>query len=305
MLKVTKITARSFNLNHLDIFWEVDQVKAGQSADLRQHEIFDYQFYVLRSEAAAGPFDVVGGPFRDPIYSFRDNRISLRSLWRAYYYKIRVVHAPTGDIAEFGPVSNDDPEPDRITRAVRYEEDVLFREFIGRKCWIFPVRTFGPRCNCWDPVGQRKTRSAHLPCFGTGWLGGYLYPVECYVQIDPNPKDAKLSQLMESQGSVTRARLGTFPPVSPRDILVESENRRWRVGSVQTTERLRAPLRQDLTLVEIPKGEIEYSIPVNVDVANLQPAADRNFVNAPNLAVDDGDYDDIISFYGTPRGSVE
>lgn len=304
MPKVTKITVRSFDLDHLDVFWEIDQVVAGSSDDLKQHEIYDYQFFVLRSEAPAGPYEVVGGPFRDPVYYFRDNRVSLLSIWRSFYYKIRVFHAPTTTVNEYGPISHDEPEPDRIARAVRYQEDVLFREIVGRKCWVFPVRTFGPRCSCWDPISQRRTRSNHLPCFGTGWLGGYLYPVECFIQVDPNPKNGQVSSLQEAQGSPTKARLSAFPPVSPRDIIVESENRRWRVDAVVPTERLRAVLHQELTLVEIPRGEIEYALPVNVDVKGLQPASERNFSNSVNIGSDEGNYDDIISFYGTPRGSV-
>jgi hypothetical protein len=304
LLKVTKITVRSFDLDRIDVFWEIDAVKAGQSPDLTQHEIYDYQFYVMRSEQPLGPYDIIGGPFRDPTYFFRDNKVSLLSLWRSFYYKIRVVHAPSGDTQDYGPASNDEPEPDRITRAIRFEEDVLIREFVGRKCWVFPVRTFGPRCNCWDPISSRKTRTNHAPCFGTGWLGGYMTPVECYVQIDPNPRNGSISSLGENQASPARGRLTSFPPLNPRDILVESENRRWRVDSVTPTERLRAVLHQELTLVEIPRGEIEYSLPVNVDLRTLQPASERNFSNSQNVGTGDGTYDDIITFYGTPRGSL-
>lgn len=302
MISVTKIVVRSFDLDHLDIFWEIDAVKAGVTDDLKTHEIFDYQFFVSRSEAGAGPFIDVGGPFRDPTYTFRDNRVSLLSKWRSFYYKIRVLHVPTGKTAEFGPVSNSDPEPDRVAMAVRFEEDVLFREFIGRKCWLFPVRTFGPRCTCWDPIAARRTRSNHRPCFGTGWLGGFLYPVECFVQIDPTTNAPQLTSLTESQQNVTRGRMMSFPPVKPRDILVESENRRWRVESVSNTQRLRAPLHQELTLSEIARGEVEYELPVNIDAKSLQPAAERNFTNPPNLESSE-DFHDIIALYGIPRGS--
>jgi hypothetical protein len=304
LISVTKISVRSFDLDHLDVAWETSAVSMGQGADLTQHDVYDYQFYILRSEAAMGPYDTVGGPFRDPIYSFRDNRVSLLSKWRSFYYKIRVVHVPTGETAEFGPASNTQPEPDRIARAVRQEEDLLLREFIGRRCWVFPRRSFGPRCSCWDPIGRRRKVSNHLPCFNTGWLGGFLSPVECFVQIDPSPRTESLRDVQNVQQSMTTGRMTAFPPVNPNDILVESENRRWRIEAVAPTERLRATLRQELTLVEISKGDVEFQLPINIDLTTMQPAASRNFTNRQSLNESDADVSDILAFYGVPRGSI-
>ena len=96
----------------------------------------------------------------------------------------------------------------------------------------------------------------------------------------------------------------SFPPVNPGDILVEAENRRWRVLTVNTTQRLRAVIRQELRLHEIPRGDIEYALPVMVDTQGLNAASARNFKNAQNLG-NDGDYSDIISAYGGPtRGTL-
>ena len=96
--------------------------------------------------------------------------------------------------------------------------------------------------------------------------------------------------------------MAAFPPVKPRDILVESENRRWRVEVVANTQRLRAGLHQELTISEIARGETEFELPLNVDAVSLQPSSERNFTNASNLE-STGTFDDIISLYGTPRGS--
>lgn len=302
-VQVTKINVRSFDLDHLDVFWEIGPV-AGPATDGTPHAIYDYQFSVLRSEAAMGPFDVISNPLVDT-YSFRDNQVSLLHNLRQYFYTIRVTHVASGQTKDFGPTSNDGTEVDRIASAIMHEEDVLFREFVGRKCYVFPARTFGPACTCFDPFMGRKSRANHGPCFGTGWLGGYLNPVECFIQIDPNPKNVQLSQLGETQTNVTTARMMAFPPVKPRDILVESDNSRWRVERVTPTQRLRAVVHQELVLHKIPQGDIEYNLPVNVDVKTLQPAADRNFTNPQNLESSSEDFSDIFAVYGNPRGSVE
>lgn len=300
MIDVTKIVVRSFDLDHMDIWWEVGPVGSPKS-DSVPHEVFDYQFLILRSEAAMGPYEQVGGPLRDT-YRFRDIQVSLLHKWRQYYYKIKVVHVPTSEEKEFGPVASGDPEPDIIATEVMRQEDILFREFVGRRCFLFPVRTFGPVCTCFDPHMGRKTRSNHLPCFGTGWLGGYMSPVEVFVQIDPEPKTGILTSLGEQQPGNTTGRMISFPPISPRDILVESENRRWRVVSVSQSQRLRSVVRQELQLHEIPRGDIEYAIPIKVDVGALKPSAQRNFTNPHNLE-NDADLSEIFAVYGHPKGS--
>lgn len=95
-----------------------------------------------------------------------------------------------------------------------------------------------------------------------------------------------------------------FPPVNPDDILVEAENRRWKVIKVTPTQRLRATVRQELTLHEIPRGDIEYDLPVNVDTSTLQPASERNFKNQQNLENNAEDFSDIMAAWGHPRGTL-
>ncbi len=301
MINVTKITVRSFNLDHLDIFWEISPIAGPPEGSDRPHEIYDYDFYISRSDAGAGPYHQLGGPFRD-VYHFRDITTELLHKWRQHFYKIKVVHRSSGEEREFGPASSFEPEPDLIAAEIIRQEDMLFREFVGRKCILYPARTFGPACSCYDPFTGRRTRSSCKLCFGTGWLQGFMSPVEVFVQIDPFPKTSENSSLQERQPGNTTARMISFPPVSPRDILIESENRRWKVVSVTPTQRLRATVRQEMVVHEIPKGDIEFALPVQVDVRNHKPAADRNFTNPQNI--DDNDFSDILAVYGRPRGSL-
>lgn len=304
MLTVSKLWVRSFNLDHLDLFWEIAQVRGPASdSDLANHEVYNYDFFVLRSDAAMGPYRQLGGALRDK-YHFRDVEVHLLKKWGQHFYKLKVVDRRNGESQEFGPAASSEPEPDLIAAAIMYEEEVLWREMVGRKCWLFPARTFGPRCSCFDVTLGRTTRSNHMPCYGTGWLGGFLSPVEIFLQIDPSPKQTQLTDTGEWRPVVASARMSSFPPVNPRDIIIETENRRWRVANVQQTQRLRAVVHQELQLQEIPRGDVEYALPLNVDAKTLTPAAERNFKNAQSIANDD-DYSDILSFWrGKPRGAL-
>lgn len=301
VIQVTKMWVRSFSLDWLVLHWEIGNVP-GPRNDAERHEIFDYEFFILRAgDSPMGPYEQVGGPLIDQ-YSFRDVSVSLMHKWRQYFYKLRIVDRRTGESVETEDVGSVASPPDLIAMEIMRQEDVLFREFVGRRCWLFPIRTFGPRCSCYDMTLGRITRSNHAPCFGTGFLGGFMSPVEVFIQIDPNPRQSNSTSLQEVQPSDTVGRMISFPPVNPHDILIETENRRWRVLSVTTTERLRAMVRQELRLHEIPRGDIEYALPVRIDERAHVAASERNFKNAQNLE-NDGDHAALLAFYNYPRRS--
>jgi hypothetical protein len=294
MLEIARLYARSFDLDHMDVFWELKDFDGN---------ILQFDFYVLRSESPLGPYEILAGPFKDQYY-FRDISPSLLHKWRKLYYKLRVVFVPTGETAEFGPTAQVG-EPDLIALEIMRQEDVLFREFSGRKCWLFPVRTFGTKCVCFDRVSGRRTRANCLTCYDTGYMGGFLSPIECFIQVDPNSNSPSNTPMMEQQSNDTSARLISFPPVKPKDILVEAENKRWRVVKVTTTERLRAVVHQELVLHQMPIGDVEYKLPINIDdLKSLSVAAERNFTN-PQHTDEDNDLKNILAVYGyQPRGTA-
>lgn len=296
MIKVTRLYCRSFDLDRLDVFWETEDFGAAEN-------IRKYDFFVLRSESYGGPWEVAGGPFKD-LYYFRDALPLQLHKWRTLYYKLKVVDTETHEEQEFGPTAQQG-EPDLIAYEIMRQEDILFREFIGRRCWLFPVKTFGPKCVCYDPVHSRRTRSNCLTCFDTGYLGGFHAPIECFVQFDPSANTPTLAPIMEQQSSNTMVRLISFPPVRPKDILIETENRRWRVVTVQSTQRLRAVVHQEITVHEIPRGDIEFKLPVSIDdLKALEPAAERNFTN-PQHPDGNEDLANILAVYQhRPRGAV-
>jgi hypothetical protein len=272
VIEVVSMMARSYDLDHIDLFWTLN------SQDSESVESYD--FFILRSiDGAAGPYNVIAGPFYNT-FRFRDGDVSRLHKWRNYYYKIKTVHRASQRTQEYGPEWIR-ATPDRIALEIQRREGMLFREFAGRLVYHFPKMSFGQRCkHCWD-IGTRNNTIARevqsncASCFDTTFVGGYTTPMGIFVQIDPAPIQALKTDTKEIHVSQTTARTSAFPPIQAKDMLVEAENRRWVVEKVSMTEKHRAIIRQELTLRELPKDDIAYAVPIRADEKDLHlPARD-------------------------------
>ena len=260
-IKVRNLRVRSLNINNQEVVWETES---------SSEDILDYTFQVLRSEAPAGPFEPVSPPMEDR-YLFVDNRIRVHNKWRQWHYVIRITHKSSGDQKDFGPVSHS-ADPDLIAEELRKHFNLLMREFTGRRCWVLPVRTFGQRCSCFNNTLKAKTRSGCRLCFDTGFVRGYHTPVESFIQFDPSPKANQQTNIGEMQQQNTTARMGYFPPIKPKDVIIEPENRRWRATQISSTQRLRVVVHQELQLHEVPKSDMEYLIDLNLGTGEVKTA---------------------------------
>lgn len=288
-LQVIDLKVRSLDLDFHEFSWKV--------ASSRE-DILDYTFQVLRSESPSGPFEPLTAEFQDK-YVFIDNIVQNLHRWRTFYYLLRVKDNFTQEEADFGPVSKE-PDPDLITIEIRRHMQLLFHEFAGRRSWILPIRTFGQRCECWNERLQKQTRSGCRSCFDTGFVRGYMSPIEIWGQIDPSAKTEQNTNVGTIQQSNTTSKWGHYPAIKPNDLIIEPENRRWRVVSVSETQHNRARILQEAQLHEIPPGDIEFSVPLQLDAAlkDLWLSPSRNYTNPQNLqAFEDQELPAVFSLY--------
>lgn len=293
---VQEFRVRSLDIDYNELTWEL--------ADTSE-DVLDYTFQVQRSESPSGPFDNLSVAFKDK-YSYIDNTLRSGHRWRKYYYQLLVTNVPSGSQQTFGGADGlsvtNVPDPDLIALELRRHMQLLFREFAGRRCWVLPARTFGQRCSCWNPTLRKRTRSGCQLCYDTGFVRGYLHPIESWVQMDPSPKSEQNTNVGAQQQVNTTARLAYYPPLKPRDVLVEPENRRWRVVQVNQTEQGRAAVHQEVQLHEVPPKDIEFAIPLNLQeaLADLWLNPSRNYSNPQNLeSFLDNEIPGIYSLYPT------
>jgi hypothetical protein len=291
-LQVIGFKVRSLDVDYHELSWEL--------ADT-QVDVLDYSFQVFRSESSNGPWEAISVPFTDR-YVFVDRITHPFHAARLFHYLLRVKNNLTGETYDVGYV-NLQPDADLIARELRRHMNLLFREFTGRRCWVLPVRTFGQRCTCWNPVLQKRTRSGCRLCYDTGFVRGYHYPIETWIQIDPG---SNLAEQTTNVGALqqmnTTARVSDVGIVKPRDVIVEPENKRWRVTQINQTEQGRSPIHLELTLHQIPPSDIEYAIELKLDqpLRDLALSPARNFTNPHNLeSFGQEEIPKIFSLYGS------
>jgi hypothetical protein len=180
---------------------------------------------------------------------------------------------------------------------------IRLEEYVGRVAWLFPIRSFGQTCSaCVDGVTLRKTKSKCLACYDTHWVGGYHRPIEVHIQIIAPPEVTTTADLGEIQNINATGRLANYPEVHPRWLVIDAENRRWRVGEgIRRVEKGRGLIRQDFPLHAIPRGDIEYLLPLNLTDAEqetLFPGPRRLFTNPQDVGNDKTpEYDALRGLY--------
>lgn len=292
MLDVVELAVTSLDVDYLEVSWKITDTT---------EDVLDYTMQVFRSESPAGPWDAVTQEFSDR-YAVRDILPKPFHTGRLLHYIVRTKHKVTGQQKDFGPVCRR-PEDDLVSLELKRHLQILFREFAGNRCWVLPVRTFGQRCPaCWDSVLTKRKRSGCPVCFDTGFVRGYLNPVEVWMQVDPGSPIAEQNQNTgPTHQQNTTARVPDFGIGKFRDVLVEADNTRWRIVSVGYTEHNRTPVMLEYQLHRIPESDIEYKIPINLSEAlrDLRCSPARNRTNPQNLSsFQNEELPKIYSLYG-------
>jgi len=259
----------SFSIKYFDVYWEVSPT----TEDLQE-----YEFYVERSESEEGPWQQIAGPLIDR-YHVRDNNVPLRSHNRILFYRIKALHVLSGTEL-YSKVIDRAGKISLLAQEMIRREDVLFREFVGVQCWLFPRRTFGQRCpQCWDDVLQKRRQDQCPTCWGTGFSGGYHYPIGLWGQVDDAEQTEQVTMEDHRQVTYHTFRTGPSPAIKPMDLVVDHLNRRFRVFTVGGTTRLGVGVRQEVKMVIIERGAIEDSIPLKIDASSVRLVPEREFSN--------------------------
>jgi hypothetical protein len=273
VVKFTGLRVTGFSRRYFDLDWEI----APTHDDLQE-----WEFFVERSEAEAGPWIVIAGPIIDRYY-MRDNTTPQISVNRTLFYRVRAVNQSRG-LDTISPTADREGEPDLIAAEIASLEHLLFTEFTGTRTWLFVRRTFGQRCpQCWDDVLAKSVDDSCPTCFRTGFSGGYHYPIEFFAQFDKAPQSENVSAFDHHQLSPVTFRCTGSPKISPMDLIIDHKNQRLRIITVSHTSRLGVGVHQEIQAVQLQPGSIEDAIELKVEHRELTLTASRNYTNPQNL----------------------
>jgi hypothetical protein len=274
MLRIICTSVRGFDIDSLTVSWEIDPI------DKVAFDINNYEFRVYRSSSPEGPFDLLTKTPLVDQFSYEDTTINRRSFWRKFYYKIEALdlssNNTTSSIVHRAEVSPTLASQMLIGLEIARRERLLLGGagttpgFVGVRCAAFVRRTFGQHCaECWDDLLERKVSDKCTRCFGASYVGGYYDPIATYFNFNPSPQTSQIANFGEIQSSEADCWTTNYPLLSPGDLIIEPNNRRWRVQRVHMTEMLRVPIRQMVRLMEINRSDVEYLIPVDDSLFDL------------------------------------
>ena len=281
MIKISDIKVRSFDIDYLDIYWDLED-----SFD----DVLAYEFVVERADSEFGPYHPVSSSLIDK-YHFRDGSVRGRhSYYNKIYYRVVIKNRETGASVAYPKEGGFrlEAKPDLVALEMARMNNLKLKEFSGRKVWVFPKRKSGQRCSvCFDPVAQRKLKSQCLNCYDSTWVGGYHAPVETYALIISPNEQTIHANFGNVENENTSLQIGNYPELFEGDIIVEAENVRWRVAStISKIKKSRSLVRQQAALHRIPKGDIEYKLPINLSdeqIKELNASPERNYTNPQTL----------------------
>jgi hypothetical protein len=252
MLIFDRIWIDCYNLDYIVVNWAIKPTN---------EDISLYSFGVWRSDSPDGNFSEVYSGLTN-VFSYKDTSVNLYSKWRKFFYKVRcsLSSDPTQYVDSL--VESNATKPDPIAVEIIRRNDLVLKNFVGVPAIIYIRRTWGQHCpNCWDSIKQRKTQSNCAVCYNTGYVGGFFDPISVNINFNPSPELIRHAQF-ELQVDTTTAWMSNFPPVSPKDIIIENGKKRWRVVQTNQTQKKRLLVHQVFSLTQVNLNDIEYKLPI-------------------------------------------
>jgi hypothetical protein len=163
------------------------------------------------------------------------------------------------------------PRPDGVARLrllrrkILREEYVLLKKLAGIEFALLKRRHFGTRCtSCYDPRTREVTQSACDVCYGTSWTDGYHNPVPMLGRRATSQINAEVTPQAKMETNLTRIQFLDFPRIDEEDIIVEkAHDQRYLVKSRYFTSLKTITVHQTVSVSELERQAVEYSIPVS------------------------------------------
>jgi hypothetical protein len=248
----------------VNVQWQVE----GEDDDLTLIEV-----ELQRSESPHGPFTPV--QTLDPLtaFSFTDRTAPWRSKNFELYYQLVGRLRSTGEAVSECPAFGFQGRHGLDALEIIRQHHILLygvnghEPLTGIRTTVYKKRTFGPRCReCTDESTGQVVVSQCRSCGGTGFAGGgYYTPIIANMNFQPTPRQLQITNLGKAEDNETTVFTTNFPIFYAGDMVVEPNERHWRVVQIEVTERKRVIVHQLLRLRQLDHNDIEYEMLRHLD----------------------------------------
>ncbi len=234
---------------------------------------------LYRSESPSGPWEKlqVFDPFAT--FSFTDRTAPWKPKGFDIYYRLVGALKTTGEaVTNCHPFGFQGRLPLDAIEIIRQHNILLkgvnnHEPLTGISTTVYKKRTFGPRCtHCVDAKTGRRAIAQCDACGGTGFSDrGYYNPIRVAMNLQPHPTSIQITNLGKVEDNETVAFMTNFPIMYPGDMVVEPDEKHWRVVNVDVTERKRVVVHQSLRLRQLDHNDVEYEMLRHLDNQGVMP----------------------------------
>lgn len=262
MVTIDQVTVSSYDLTSLTVSWTFEETWE----DLTSYTINVYRSHNEPVYSVSGGFTLIySGISAVDTAEYEDTTVSgYRSYkWSDFYYAVVPYYSPTTTSGAMSTPARLTTIPDPRAKEIIRREALAFKTRYGGKMFLVLKRKkTGTRCSaCYDSIMMRRTKENCVTCYDTSWVGGYWDPIQVSGSMSAMPRQTAINTFGEWEPQDGFIRLGPTPVLSPQDVIIDIQNRRWRVSDIRPLEKGQYIIQQQARLTRI----------VNTDVINEYP----------------------------------
>lgn len=263
LLPLLSINIDTLNYHKNIITWQFDLSNVPS--------LTDYEIHIYRSESPGLPnslqdFNLVSDALSLSDTVFEDRFITgLHDQHRTWYYKLKIVEKATKKFASYPELAAFafDSLADYAAREILRQKTLALERMSAAVFYLLKRRTWGIHCPiCWDFVLARSNDMQCEECYGTGWVQGYFTPIPFIAALNTAPQYNQIQMFGEWKPSDVLLVALRYPPIVPRDVIVDDKGKRWLVLNIRYVEKMSRSIEQQIQASLLDVDDLIYNLPV-------------------------------------------
>lgn len=258
MVTLDSVEITSYDIENLVIHWTVGTT---------DEDISSYSVTLYRANSPSpelSEYEIVASGISLEDYFYTDSTITgLYDIQRDWYYLLKVTEGNNDSIQPRKPAYRKKISDSYVIKEVVRRKNIVLNSKSGRDLKVLKRRTWGTHCSqCWDAILGRATQERCNTCFGTGWNGGFFSPINIKGSISASPKIHQIQVYGSWSPSDVIMYTTNFPPLSPRDIIIDDVNKRWIVTQVRPIQHKGFTIEQQVQMSVLQADDVSYEYEV-------------------------------------------